>query len=82
MAGFVDTEVKVEAITQDKICVRIGPEGFEWERAELEELAQGRDASQMLKLNIAIAMALAGTKFDNAAQIKNAIEARSFKYWR
>ncbi len=82
MAEWVDTAIKVSKIKDGKIEVQVGPEGFEWDIAELEELATGKDVSETLKRNIAIALRLSGTELSNAATLKTAMESRFFKYLR
>lgn len=82
MAEWVDTQMKVTKIGDGKIHVEVGPEGFEWQLGELEEIAQGAQASEALKHNAAIAMRLLGVDFQNAVTLKTALELRTFKYPR
>lgn len=82
MAEWVDTQIKVTGIGNGQIDVQVGPETFTWSLDELENIALGSNASEVLKNNIAVAMRLTGVKFDDAADVKEAAELRTFKYPR
>ena len=68
-------------ITDDRIILQIGPEGFEFDYAEIVKHAGGLgDGIETLKRNIGIYLSLTGVNLSDKQAVKTAKESRTFKY--